>query len=208
MVELFTSQGCNACPPADRLLGKLADREDVVALSFHVDYWDYLGWRDTFASPMHTERQRRYREAWDERVIYTPQAVVQGQIVVPATDLKALETAIERAADFGTEHTIHIDGREGMLEAVLSPMEMERPCTIWIAKYSVSETVAVGRGENAGKELTYHNVVTSLDRIGDWDGEDAETVVLPQPEKGEGVAVWLQMGPGGPVLAAASHARP
>ena len=94
-----------------------------------------------------------------------------------------------------------------MLEARLAPGPDPRPGTVWIAKYRQSETVAVERGENAGRTLTYHNVVTSLDRIGAWDGERVETVMLPQPGPGEGVAIWLQDGPGGPVLAAAAHER-
>ncbi|HUF57494.1 MAG TPA: DUF1223 domain-containing protein [Thermohalobaculum sp.] len=205
LVELFTSQGCSSCPPADRILADIARHDDVIALSFHVDYWDYLGWRDTFASPEHTRRQRDYRDAFDASVIYTPQIVIDGRRSVPATHEGAILEAIEAARVPEDEEPIRIEGATGMLEASLAPAAQPRPCTVWIAKYRVSETVAVERGENAGRTLSYHNVVTSLDRIGEWDGRNDETVMLPQPGPGEGVAIWLQEGPGGPVLAAAAH---
>ena len=205
LVELFTSQGCSSCPPADRILGELAEHDEVIALSFHVDYWDYLGWRDTFASPEHTARQRAYRDAFDASVIYTPQLVVDGRRSVPAIHRDAVLAAVEAARAPGDPEPIRIAGEAGMLEARLAPAGDPRPCTVWIAKYRQSEAIAVERGENAGRTLTYHNVVTSLDRIGEWDGERIETVMLPQPGPGEGVAIWLQDGPGGPVLAAAAH---
>ena len=204
LVELFTSQGCSSCPPADALLGRIAERDGVIALAFHVDYWDYLGWRDTFAEPEHTARQVSYREAWDAAVIYTPQIVVDGRRSVPATDRDGILRAIGAAASDDDEQPIRIESDDGMLKARLDAADLARPCTVWVAKYDRSETVAVERGENAGRTLTYNNVVTSLDRIGDWDGQ-GETVMLPQPGPGEGVAIWLQEGPGGPVLAAASY---
>lgn len=205
LVELFTSQGCSSCPPADRILADIAGLDEVIALSFHVDYWDYLGWRDTFASPEHAERQRDYRDAFDASVIYTPQIVIEGRQSVPAIREDAIREAIETARVPEDEEPIRIEGGAGMLEANLAPVGQPRPCTVWIAKYRQSEAVVVERGENAGRTLTYRNVVTSLDRIGEWDGRRLETVMLPQPGPGEGVAIWLQEGPGGPVLAAVAH---
>ena len=205
LVELFTSQGCDACPRTDGVLANLVGRDGVLALSFHVDYWDYLGWRDTFASPEHTARQQSYRDAFDASVVYTPQVVVDGRASFPATEPEAIEEAIEAARSSGADDAIRIESSRGMLEAHLAPANVARPCTVWVAKYERSATVHVERGENAGRTLTYHNVVRSLDRIGEWDGREPETVMLPQPEHGEGVAIWLQDGPGGPVLAAASH---
>lgn len=205
LVELFTSQGCSSCPPADAVLAELAGRDDVVALAFHVDYWDYLGWRDTFAKAEHTARQIDYRDAWNDRVVYTPQAVIHGSQSVTAGSRSEMLQAIEAVDDHAAGAGIRIDNEDGMLKAQITPGEMVRPCTVWIAKYTLAETVAIERGENAGRELTYHNVVTSLDRIGDWDGTGSQTVMLPQPEAGEGVAVWLQDGPGGPILAAADY---
>lgn len=201
LVELFTSQGCSSCPPADRVLGDLAGRDGVIALSFHVDYWDYLGWQDTFADPEHTARQQGYRDAWGERVVYTPQAVVQGRTSPSAVSKDAIERAVA-AVNGHDGASVRIAEEDGMLKARLTPGGSPRPCTVWIARYSAREEVAVERGENAGRTLTYHNVVLGLDRIGEWDGTSPETVMLPQPAPGEGVALWLQDGPGGPVLAA------
>ena len=205
LVELYTSQGCDACPPADRLMAEIGEREAVIALSFHVDYWDYLGWRDTFASSEYTARQQIYRDAFDAPMIYTPQVVIGGRTSVPATRRAAILDAIDAALEPETGGPIRIEGGDGMLEARLAAVDMPRPCTVWVAKYRKSATVAIERGENAGRTLDYHNVVTSLDRIGEWDGRAGETVMLPQPEPGEGVAIWLQDGPGGPVMAAAAH---
>ena len=95
VVELYTSQGCNSCPPADRLLGKLAARDDLVALTFNVDYWDYLGWKDTLAQPAHTERQRHYAAALHNRSVYTPQIVIGGRQHAVGSDAAAVEAAIE-----------------------------------------------------------------------------------------------------------------
>lgn len=201
MVELFTSQGCSSCPPADAALAELTGRDDVVALAFHVDYWDYLGWKDEFADPRYTERQVSYRDAWNERVIYTPQVIVQGAETVRAISRKKLANAIRRlGVDNGG---LRIERTEGGLEALLAPVRIDRPCTIWVARYKLQETVDIHRGENAGKRITYHNVVTALDRLGDWSGTEGRSMMVPQPEPGEGIAVWLQDGLGGPILAAA-----
>ena len=183
VVELYTSQGCSSCPPADRLLARLARRDDVVALSLHVDYWDYLGWRDTFARHQFTERQYAYRDALGNNVVYTPQLIVHGHRAVPA-EAGAMASAIQE-----------LGRRPRLIE-------------VSIAKYRLSETVVIGRGENAGSTFTYHNVVNSLMRMGTWSGSEAEEVEMPHPDPGEGVAVWIQEGATGPILAAAKVENP
>lgn len=208
VVELYTSQGCNACPPADTLLAELAGRDDVVALSLHVNYWDYLGWRDTFARHEFTERQYAYRDAWGKTVVYTPQLVVQGAGDVPATEPRAVMAAIGRARSAEAPIEVSVVPQGGMLKCRIVPRDAQVTGTVWIAKYRLSATVEIARGENAGRTLTYRNVVTSLMRMGTWSGAEAEEVDLPHPDPGEGVAVWIQDGPAGPILAAAKVENP
>ena len=199
LVELFTSQGCSSCPPADANLAALADREDVLALSLHVDYWDYLGWRDTFGQKAHTERQVAYRDLMGARVVYTPQIIVHGTQDVAGHRAKAIDAAIAEART-GTETArLAIVTEGGMLKAVIQPADEPERCTLWIAAYDRSRTVRIARGENAGREITYHNVVRELMTVGAWDGS-AQKLALPQPASGQGVAVWLQDDRTGRVL--------
>lgn len=208
LVELYTSQGCNACPPADRLLADLAERDDVVALSLHVDYWDYLGWRDTFARPEFTARQKAYRDAWDKNVVYTPQMVVQGSRNVRATDAHAISAAIDRALRPAELIDVSIQRTNGMVKCIITPGADPVTGTVWIAKYRLKATVEISRGENAGRTMTYRNVVSNLMNMGTWSGAEREEVEMPHPDPGEGVAIWIQDGAGGPVHAAAKIENP
>lgn len=201
LVELFTSQGCSSCPPADKNLAALAERDDVIALSLHVTYWDYLGWRDTFGRDEHTKRQVAYRDAMGARVIYTPQVIVHGTTDVPGHRGEAIDRAIDAARTAPTAASLSIVNQGGMVKAVLTQAELSEKCTVWMASYSKSQTVQIKRGENAGRKITYHNVVTKLMRVGTWDGSP-EQVALPSPGEGEGIAVWLQDDRTGRVLAA------
>jgi hypothetical protein len=208
LVELYTSQGCSSCPPADASLARLARRDDVVALSLHVDYWDYLGWRDTFGQRQFAERQHGYREAWGKRVVYTPQMIVQGKRDVSGLRAGAIEDAVRGEQGAAPVVQIRIEPHDGMLMCVIEPVAGKVSGTIWIAKYNLASTVAIERGENAGRSITYHNVVTSLNRFGDWTGSDPDEYPMPMPDPGEGVAVWLQEGDSGPVLAVAKSEKP
>ena len=208
VVELFTSQGCRACPPADATLGLLARRDDIIALSLHVDYWDYLGWRDTFAHPAFSERQFAYRDNWGESVVYTPQLIVHGRRDVRADDMQAITAAIANLGDDEAPITVRIERRDGMLKCRIEPRAENVTGTVWIAKYLLRTSVEIPRGENAGRTITYYNVVISLDRIGAWSGTEPEEVTMPQPAPGEGVAVWIQEGRAGPILAAAKIENP
>ncbi len=201
MVELFTSQGCSSCPPADRILADLATREDVLALSIHIDYWDYLGWKDTFARPEHTERQFAYRDHFGNRVVYTPQMVVHGQHDVRGSRADELERAIDTARAAPGPARITILAEAGMLKATLDSNMPPEPCTIWIAAYDGRRAVSIGRGENAGETWEYFNVVDKLMRVGTWDGI-SQQIALPQPRPGGGVAIWLQDDSTGRILTA------
>ena len=202
VVELFTSQGCSSCPPADKNLNVLAAREDVLALSMHVDYWDYLGWRDTFGSRENTQRQIAYRDAMGARVVYTPQVIVHGRYDVPGYKPAQIDAAIIKAAGQVPPASIVIDRTDGMLSATISPGRVPEHCTIWIASFDRSATVEIERGENAGRAITYSNVVEKIMRVGAWRGSEDRKISLPQPGEGEGVAIWLQDDRTGHILAA------
>jgi len=208
VVELYTSQGCNSCPPADEVLGQLSGRDDVIALSLHVDYWDYLGWRDTFAKHQFTQRQVAYRDAWRKSVVYTPQMVVQGRHDVMGSRADDLAAAIDAALRVEPPIKVTIERQGGMLKCRIEPGAERTVGIVWIAKYTISATVEIDRGENTGRTITYMNVVNSLHRFGSWAGTEPEEVVMPQPEPGEGVAIWIQAGEAGPILAAAKIENP
>lgn len=201
LVELFTSQGCSSCPPADANLAALADREDVLALSMHVDYWDYLGWKDTFASAAHTKRQYAYRDHMGARVVYTPQMIVQGSYDVPGYRPDLIQGAIETVAASDRRASVAISEVNGRYAANLQ-MDGERgTCTIWMAYYVKEAQVDIARGENRGRTITYHNVVEKLMKAGTWTTTGPEAIDLPVPGPGEGIAVWIQNDRTGEVLA-------
>jgi len=208
VVELYTSQGCSSCPPADEVLAQLSGRDDVIALSLHVDYWDYLGWRDTFAQRQFSQRQYAYRDAWRKSVVYTPQMVVQGQGGIMGSRADELAAAIAAARQVEPPIKVTIERQDGMLKCRIEPGAARVAGIVWIAKYTLSATVEIDRGENAGRTITYYNVVNSLNRIGSWAGIEPEEVAMPQPEPGEGVAIWIQAGEAGPILAAAKIENP
>ncbi len=208
VVELFTSQGCSSCPPADKLFGQLADRPDLLTLSFNVDYWDYLGWKDTLASPENSQRQRDYAAARGDGQVYTPQAVIDGIFHATGSNDSAIEAAIARAgslkvpielASTGDSVTVNIGSATGYPHA-----------TLWLVIYDRTVTVPIGRGENTGKTITYSNVVRKLRPVAMWKGE-AMSVDLPKSEmelaKATRCAILLQVelpgGLPGPILGAA-----
>ncbi|MEM9782056.1 MAG: DUF1223 domain-containing protein [Pseudomonadota bacterium] len=202
LVELFTSQGCSSCPPADRALGELAGRPDVVALSFHVDYWDYLGWRDTFADALFSARQFAYRDTWGARVVYTPQMVVGGDLPVQGNRADEVNDAVAVAQESAGDGQIVIE-RGKMVTARLEGLPDE--AVIWTVRYVREADVVIKRGENAGRTIAYHNVVRNIARLG-TAGEAPAALTLPQPGPDEGIAVWAQGGDGyGRVLAVASY---
>jgi hypothetical protein len=211
VVELFTSQGCSSCPRADALLAQLAGRDDVIALSMSVDYWDYLGWKDTLASPRFSERQRAYALARGDGAIYTPQAVVNGLAHVNGGDEAAIGRSIAKTGKVVASSHVPIrmstEGEHLVVEAGATPADADgREATLWLAVIAKHVTVEIARGENQGKTITYNNVVRELMPIGMWSGKPMtvqlarHSFMRPGADK---CAVLLQQDKAGPILGAA-----
>lgn len=208
VVELFTSQGCASCPPADALLTSLAAEGDVIALAYHVDYWDYAGWQDTFGDASFSDRQRAYARSWGSSRIYTPQMVINGQRGVVGSKRNEVYRALQ-----GASMPLGVDiAREG--EAVrisIAPRDGLGDAVVWLVSYRDRAEVAIEKGENAGKSMTYTQVVTGRQALGMWEAEKGADLKLPLsevlPQPGSGVAIVVQQerqGMPGPILGAAS----
>lgn len=209
LVELFTSQGCSSCPPADQILGELQKRDDVVALSFSIDYWDYIGWRDTLASHENTLRQQAYEKTLPSHRVYTPQMVVDGvQDVVGNQRRDVLDVIAQRVKETrGKRVPVSIMQKGDEVQVQIGAGPAPSPsATVWLAHTLSSRTVNIAKGENSGRVITYHNVVRGFSAVGMWSGQ-AITLELPaqgrQGEITDGVAVWVQASKQGPVLGAA-----
>jgi len=208
VVELFTSQGCSSCPAADRLLGQLRQDPTIVALSLPVDYWDYLGWKDTLALHGHTLRQQAYAQARGDREVYTPQVVVNGVVHALGSDKEAIETAIaktraeSRADDKPLTVPVTLNVADGKLTVKVAEAADGGRGEIWMCPYASKIPVTVERGENRGHTLTYYDVVRRWVKLGNWTGT-AQTFTVPVADitKGEGnidhVAVLVQREPDG-----------
>ncbi|MEM7469731.1 MAG: DUF1223 domain-containing protein [Pseudomonadota bacterium] len=202
VVELYTSQGCNSCPPADALLEELVARDDVIALSLHVDYWDYLGWKDEFAIPAFTERQRGYAARSGSAMIYTPQMVIDGKEQIVGTKAMKLAELIAKHAQVAEPVSLSIERAETALRVAADvPEGVSGPMAVYLVQFSPSKTVKIKRGENAGRELTYHNVVTNWVLLTKWDG-DAPLAVEAEFDSSAPAVVIVQDGAVGPILAA------
>jgi hypothetical protein len=182
VVELFTSQGCSSCPAADKLLGELARDPSVLTLSLAVDYWDYLGWKDTLALHGHSSRERAYAEARGDREVYTPQVVVNGIVPVLGSDKSAIEAAIAQTRRSAEPLSLPVsmtiaDGKVIVQVADAADAE-HRSAEVWLCPVTGKVTVAVQRGENNGHTLTYTNVVRGWVKLGDWSGK-AQTYTIP-----------------------------
>tara|TARA_R110000787_G_scaffold257417_3_gene362601 strand:+ start:144 stop:941 length:798 start_codon:yes stop_codon:yes gene_type:complete len=207
VVELFTSQGCSSCPPADRLVGELAKRDDVLPLSFHVDYWDYLGWKDPFSSAEYTLRQRDYRGQFGLRYIYTPQIVIGGTKQEVGSHRGKVLRAIEqvRARPMVAVSVAHPDEKTALV-AVDAGRTPGRTATVWLFAYDKSHTTEIQRGENGGVTLTNSNVVRAIRPIGKWDGKKTEIevpIAMLGIDKQDGCAIVVQEGGNGAILGAA-----
>lgn len=192
VVELFTSQGCSSCPPADRRLAELAADPEIVALTLPVDYWDYLGWKDTLARPAFSERQRAYATMRGDRAVYTPQMIVNGEVACIGSDEAAVARSMSRATQErprlpvalatsrdGTRLTVDIaDGAEGSGE-------------LWLLAIEPNASVAIDRGENRGRKAHYANVVRDMALIGDWSGGQAR-FTIERPDLSDAYVVLLQ----------------
>jgi len=198
VVELFTSQGCSSCPPADKLLAELAGDPSLVAMSVPIDYWDYLGWKDTLADPRNTARQKGYAHVRGDGQVYTPQAVINGSIHALGSDRAAIEHAIEKARGSGPGSLLPVRLAVGDGRITLDlPQAPDGPAEAWLCGLSKAATIVIGRGENKGRTITYHNAVRRWVKLGDWSGRARSWSIPLQTLAGEGIdeaAVLLQVG--------------
>jgi hypothetical protein len=207
VVELFTSQGCSSCPPADRLLGELKDRPGVIALSLHVDYWDYIGWEDPYGKARHTERQRAYKQRLGLDYVYTPQVVVDGHLQAVGSDRDAVTGRIEQARMGARAVTPRLVTDGGQPRVVLpAGAAPDRPARIWLVTFDARHKTQVADGENAGDRLVNHNVVRAWQDLGTWTGAAREIPVELADARAagrDGCAVLVQAADGGRILGAA-----
>ncbi len=201
VVELFTSQGCSSCPPANANLIELSKRPGVLALSFAVTYWDYLGWKDSFGKPEFTERQAIYEPALGERGPFTPQMVIDGKESNVGFRLEEVEKLIASTDTTGGP-SLKLEG--GTVE--IGKGKISGPAAdVWLVRYNPETiSVPVGRGENRGATLPHTHVVHSLDRLGAWNG-DATSFKVASSQDGTRAAILVQSPKGGPILAAVTE---
>lgn len=203
VVELYTSQGCASCPPADDLLATLAQDPSVIPLALHVDYWDYLGWEDSFARPEHTKRQKAYAKANGKKMLYTPQIVVGGTDIVVGNEPGEVAAAIARQMATGSTFRVTVT-REGdriVIRAEAVPPQ-DRTVKVQLVRFRQHESVAIEHGENAGHTIDYYNIVTAWDQVSDWQATSPLTAEAPLTGP-EPAVVILQAEGMGEILAAA-----
>ena len=203
VVELFTSQGCSSCPPADEFLAMLASDPRILPLALHVDYWDYIGWEDKFALAQFTDRQKAYAKAVGSRTIYTPQLIVGGADRIEGYSPE--ETA-ERLRDhlgaaMRVRLTVTREGDKLVIRAEADP-PLTEPVRVQLVRYKPTETVTIVRGENAGKTITYRNIVTSWEALQDWGGAAPLEITAPFAGDEPGAVIVQTAGPAA-ILAAA-----
>ena len=197
VVELFTSQGCSSCPPTNKLVHDIASNDGLLALTYSVDYWDYLGWKDTLGSPEFSKRQRKYGQHFQGQV-YTPQIVLNGD---------------SHAARFRPDHIsgTKLDKSDASLVVVKASdglhlkAEGQAGTVVAVSYTPGSQSVPVARGENRGRTITLANVVTSVEKLGGWKKGDGFQAIIDLPAKGEAVALLVQDGDGGPILTAVNY---
>ena len=199
VVELFTSQGCSSCPPADELLVEFSRQPDIVALSLPVNYWDYLGWKDTLAHVAFTERQKAYAHSRSDRQVFTPQMIVNGKKSSIGSDRAQVEKAIQVTTKGRKALPVNVVVNEQDSTVTITveetPDTTQREAEIWILPVLRSQTVPIERGENKGKTITYANVVRGLNRVGEWRGGSARfEVPLDMARKGGDAYVVLLQG--------------
>jgi len=197
VIELFTSQGCSSCPPADRLVAALARRPGVFALTLPVDIWDYVGWKDTLATPQHTQRQRHYAKNRGDGRVYTPQAAINGVAHVIGSDPEAIRKAAEEC--YGREGAMRVPvsaaqtGATLRIEVGAATADAPERAAVWLVRVASTRQVQVRRGENSGQTMEYANVARSFARVGEWSGPPASFVapLAPHPDA-DGWMVLLQ----------------
>lgn len=203
VVELFTSQGCSSCPPADALFAGLTNDPRVIPLALHVDYWDYLGWKDHFADPGFTARQKAYARHARDRMVYTPQIIIGGQERIVGSRARDLEKAIGRAVALsgGVELSLVRQGSDLEIRA-RAAQPLNQKLLVQLVRYKAEQEVAIMHGENAGKTIVYRNIVTSWQVLGTWSG-NAPLVMQAGADGPDSVVVIVQSEGPAEILAAA-----
>lgn len=206
VVELFTSQGCGACPPANAYLSELAKHDDILALSWNVDYWDYKGWTDTLARPESSRRQRRYNARLGRPGVYTPEMVIQGSHHLRGSDREAIEALLGRIRrEPPAQIGIQIERDETVVKIRLEDRadgEHAVNCDILLVQYSPSKTIPIRAGDNDGVTITYTNIVDRIETIGTWTGQAVALRIATDRLGKEGNVILLQDGAGGPIQGA------
>ena len=208
VLELFTSQGCSSCPQADAALSDLGKRSDLITLAYHVDYWDYIGWPDTFGTKANSDRQRAYAASWGSSRIYTPQLIVNGIDGVVGSHEKEVLGALDKAK---LDLPVILSVRGDMLDVTVGPEAGGGNAMVWLVTFRDHAEVAIERGENAGKVMDYTQIVTSRQMLGMWDAAAGTHLKLPLSELmvdgSNGAAILVQTDKGGlpgAILGAAS----
>lgn len=212
VVELFTSQGCGSCLAAEVYLQKLAERDDILALTFPITYWDYLGWKDTFATPENDARQRAYAQAAATSEIYTPQIIIDGEHREIGSDVRIIEEIIAYHVDVRPPTVaIDLDPEPRTIAVNIAAGSLPKgalSATIWLIQYDAVQQVTIDQGENAGKRMRYVNVVRQMSPMGVWHGESKGLLLPLRDLRRSGhssIAVVLQVNDAGPILGAASR---
>ena len=202
VVELFTSQGCSSCPPADKLLHELAKRDDVIALALHVDYWDYIGWKDEFADPAYAERQRAYAIEARRRSVYTPQMIINGQTDIVGARPMELAKVIADYAAVSSPVTLELTRTGDEVQINAQSTEANGPLVVQMLRYTPERTARITRGENAGNTISYANVTEGWKILQEWDGVTELSIDADAPGD-KPLVVMIQKGLSGPIVAAA-----
>lgn len=198
VVELFTSQGCSSCPPADKLLGEFAKDSSIVAMTLPVDYWDYLGWKDTLANPRYSARQRAYARKRGDREVATPQVVVNGVVPVVGSDRAAIERAIAQTANVVSTAPVSVVASGDKLTVTVGGARSEpAKGEVWLCAMSKTVPVEIARGENRGRSVTYYNVSRRWLKLGEWNGQPVSWTVSLSQIKADGVDATAALVQGG-----------
>ena len=199
VVELFQSQGCSSCPPANAAVNAIVDRPDVLALSFGVTYWDQLGWKDTFASPKFTQRQWDYAHRAGRAQVATPQVIINGGPTIVGSNRQQLAQTIAKAGPARGGPALATDGSGIRVGALTNA----KPSSVWLVRYDPRpRDVPIRAGENGGKTLPHRDIVRQLVKLGDWTGAAVNYPLPAATEQGLRTAVLVQQGTGGPITSA------
>lgn len=211
VLELFTSQGCSSCPAADALLAELGEKRDIIALAYHVDYWDYVGWPDSFAAKAYSDHQRAYAESWGSSRMFTPQMVVNGTEAVVGSRRQEVGIAVQNAA---LEVPVELSNSGDALRVRIPPRPGVGDAVVWLVTFIDRADVKIERGENQGRTVAYTQIVTGRQLLGIWEPDTGATLKLPLSEvldgPANGAAILLQQernGLPGRIVGAAAFQR-